>query len=245
MVNKNERIDDLQIGGYKLIQNPDLFCFGMDAVLLSSFAMVKKNENALDLGTGNGVIPILLSAKNNGKSYVGLEIQRESADLAKRNVIVNDLENTVSIVQGDIREAANIFGLSSFSVITSNPPYMLEEHGLHNDNEALYIARHEKLCKLDNLLEESFRVLKPKGRFYMVHRPFRLPEILSKMIHYRIEPKRMRLVYPYIDKEPNIVLIEGVKDGKARMKIDPPLVVYKSDGSYTEELKILYGEQKE
>ena len=197
----NERLDDLQIRGYEIIQSPGRFCFGMDAVLLSAFANVKKHEKALDLGTGTGILPILLEAKYPGLHYTGLEIQEESADMARRSVSHNGLEERIDIVTGDIKEAASIFGAASFGVITTNPPYMIGDHGLKNQNEALYIARHEALCTLDDILRESVKILKVKGRFYMVHRPFRLPEIMTKMCAYGIEPKRMRLVYPYIDKE--------------------------------------------
>lgn len=247
MMNKlqdGERLDDLQIKGYEIIQSPGRFCFGMDAVLLSAFASVKKNEKALDLGTGTGILPILLEAKNEGKYYAGLEIQEEIADMARRSVEYNRLDEKVHIVTGDIKEAAKIFGNASFEVVTANPPYMIGEHGLKNDNEALYIARHEVLCTLDDILRESTKVLKVKGRFYMVHRPFRLPEIMEKMRKYGLEPKRMRLVYPYVDKEPNMVLVEGRKGGNPRMAVEPPLIVYEKDGSYTEELlRIYYGEQ--
>lgn len=235
-----ERLDDLQIKGYEIIQSPGRFCFGMDAVLLSSFAKVKKNEKALDLGTGTGILPILLEAKNQGESYAGLEIQEESADMARRSVIHNKLEEKIEIITGDIKEASAIFGVASFHVITTNPPYMIGEHGLKNENEALYIARHEALCSLDDILRESSRMLKAKGRFYMVHRPFRLPEILAKMSQYGIEPKRMRLVYPYVDKEPNMVLVEGMKGAKPRMTVEPPLIVYEKNGNYTKELLEMY-----
>ena len=243
MMNKlkpEERLDDLQIKGYEIIQSPGRFCFGMDAVLLSSYAKVRKRELALDLGTGTGILPILLEAKNEGEHYTGLEIQEESADMARRSVSHNGLEDKIDIVTGDIKEASGIFGAASFHVITTNPPYMIGEHGLKNENEALYIARHEALCTLDDILRESARLLKPKGRFYMVHRPFRLPEILAKMSAYGIEPKRMRLVYPHIDKEPNMVLLEGLRGGRPRMQVEPPLIVYRKDGEYTEELLEIY-----
>ena len=235
-----ERLDDLQIKGYEIIQSPGRFCFGLDAVLLSSYAKVRKRELALDLGTGTGILPILLEAKNEGEHYTGLEIQEESADMARRSVSHNGLEDKIDIVTGDIKEASGIFGAASFHVITTNPPYMIGEHGLKNENEALYIARHEALCTLDDILRESARLLKPKGRFYMVHRPFRLPEILAKMSAYGIEPKRMRLVYPHIDKEPNMVLLEGLRGGRPRMQVEPPLIVYRKDGEYTEELLEIY-----
>lgn len=236
-----ERLDDLQIKGYEIIQHPGRFCFGMDAVLLSSFAKVKKNERALDLGTGTGILPILLEAKNEGCHYAGLEIQEESAQMARRSVEHNQLQEKIDIVCGDIKEASKIFGAASFEVITTNPPYMIGDHGLKNEKEALYIARHEALCTLDDILRESAKILKPKGRFYMVHRPFRLPEILMKMAMAGIEPKRMRLVHPQVDKEPNMVLVEGLRGGKPRMQVEPPLIVYQQNGEYTEELLEAYG----
>ncbi|HBA62643.1 MAG TPA: SAM-dependent methyltransferase [Lachnospiraceae bacterium] len=235
-----ERLDDLQIKGYHIIQHPGKFCFGMDSSLLSSFVRVKPEEKILDLGTGTGVLPILLAAKTKGKHFTGLEIQEESADMARRSVVYNQLEDRIQIVTGDIKEAASIFGSVSFDVIVTNPPYMIGEHGIQNEKDAKTIARHEVLCTLDDILRESAKILPFKGRFYMVHRPFRLAEILSKMVQYKIEPKRMRLVYPYIDKEPNMVMIEGFRGGNSRMTIEKPLIVYRQDGSYTQEVLELY-----
>lgn len=236
-----ERLDDLQINGYEIIQHPGKFCFGMDAVLLANFARIKKNETVLDLGTGTGIIPILLTAKTEGKKFTGLEIQEESADMARRSAAHNHLEEKVDIVTGDIKEAASIFGPVSFDVITTNPPYMIGHHGIANPSDTKAIARHEVLCELDDILRESARILKPGGRFYMVHRPFRLAEILSKMVKAGIEPKRMRMVHPYIHKEPNMVLIEGKRGGNSRMTVEPPLIVYKDVGVYSDELLGEYG----
>lgn len=236
-----ERLDDLQVNGYEIIQHPGKFCFGMDAVLLANFARVKIKERALDLGTGTGIIPILLTAKTEGQSFVGLEIQEESADMARRSVAHNHLEEKVEIVTGDIKEAAEIFGPVSFDVITVNPPYMIGQHGIANASDTKAIARHEVLCTLDDVLRESAKILKPKGRFYMVHRPFRLAEILSKMVVAGIEPKRMRMVHPFLDKEPNMVLIEGLRGGNSRMTVEPPLIVYKEVGVYHDELLAEYG----
>jgi len=213
----------------------------MDAVLLSNFARVKKGESVLDLGTGTGIIPILLTAKTEGERFVGLEIQEESADMARRSVTHNRLESKVDIVNGDIKEAASIFGSASFDVITTNPPYMIGQHGIANASDTKAIARHEVLCTLDDILRESARVLKPGGRFYMVHRPFRLAEILSKMVGVGIEPKRMRMVHPFIDKEPNMVLIEGKRGGNSRMTVERPLIVYKDTNVYSDELLGEYG----
>ena len=236
-----ERLDDLQVNGYEIIQHPGKFCFGMDAVLLANFARVKIKERALDLGTGTGIIPILLTAKTEGQSFTGLEIQEESADMARRSVAHNHLEEKVEIVTGDIKEAAEIFGPVSFDVITVNPPYMIGQHGIANASDTKAIARHEVLCTLDDVLRESAKILKPKGRFYMVHRPFRLAEILSKMVVAGIEPKRMRMVHPFLDKEPNMVLIEGLRGGNSRMTVEPPLIVYKEVGVYHDELLAEYG----
>ncbi|MCI5821457.1 MAG: tRNA1(Val) (adenine(37)-N6)-methyltransferase [Pararoseburia sp.] len=236
-----ERLDDLQRNGYKIIQNPQKFCFGMDAVLLSGFAKVKPGETVIDLGTGTGIIPILLEAKSRGQHFVGLEIQEESADMAARSVAYNGLENKISIQVGDIKDAAKQFGASSFDVVTSNPPYMTKNHGLVNDGDAKTIARHEILCDLEDVISSTAKLLKPGGRCYFVHRPFRLVEILSLMSQYKIEPKRMQLVYPYLDKEPNMVLIEGLRGGKSRLTVEKPLIVYKEPGVYMPEIYDIYG----
>lgn len=237
----NERLDDLNRNGLKIIQNSEKFCFGMDAVLLSGFANVKSGERALDLGTGTGIIPILLAAKTKGEHFTGLEIQEESADMARRSVCYNNLQDKIEIQLGDIKDASEIFGASSFDVITTNPPYMIGGHGLVNPESAKAIARHEIKCTLEDVISQSAKVLKPTGRFYMVHRPFRLGEIISLMTKYHIEPKRMRLVYPYVDAEPNMVLIEGLRGGKPRMTVEKPLIVYKESGKYTDEIYDLYG----
>lgn len=227
-LNSGERLDDLQLSGYEIIQDPKRFCFGVDAVLLTDFVKVKPGERVLDLGTGTGVIPILLEAKTKGTHFTGLEIQEESADMARRSVAHNHLQEKVDIVTGDIKEAAEIFQSASFDVITTNPPYMLDQHGLKNAADAKTIARHEVLCTLDDILRESAKILEEsKGRFYMIHKPFRLAEILTKMCQYRIEPKRLQFVHPYIDKEPTMVLIEGMRGGKSRVKVEPPIVLYK------------------
>lgn len=226
LIKPGERLDDLQLDGLKLIQDPGKFCFGVDAVFLSDFARVKPGETVLDMGTGNGVIPILLAAKTRGEKFTGLEIQAETAEMARRSVRLNQLEDRIEIVTGDIKEAAAIFKPAFFDVITTNPPYMLSEHGLKNSDDARAIARHEVLCSLDDILRESMRLLQDKGRFYMIHRPFRLTEILIKMNHYKIEPKRIQFIYPHIDREPAMVLIEGVRGAKSRVTVEPPIVIY-------------------
>ena len=240
-IKENERIDDLQRNGYRIIQDPDRFCFGMDAVLLSGFASTKPGDKVLDMGTGTGIIPILMEAKTEAAHLTGLEIQPESADMALRSVQLNELQDKISIVTGDIKEAKTIFPKASFHVITSNPPYMIGQHGLVNPHGEKAIARHEILCTLEDVIENAAALLVPGGHFYMVHRPFRLAEIITTLTKYRLEPKRMQLVYPYTDKEPNMVLIEAVRGGKSRMQVEKPLIVYEKPGVYTQEIYDVYG----
>lgn len=236
-----ERLDDLQRNGYKIIQNENKFCFGMDAVLLSGFANVKEGENVLDLGTGTGIIPILLAGKTKGRHFTGLEIQSCSADMAARSVKYNHLEDRISIVEGDIKEAGKVFEPASFDVITSNPPYMTGQHGLVNPDEEKAIARHEICCTLEDVISQAAKLLRVGGRFYLVHRPFRLAEIIHMLVEYRLEPKRMKLVYPFVDREPNMVLIEAVRGGKSRITVEKPLIVYQKPGVYTDEIYDIYG----
>ncbi|MEE1243714.1 MAG: tRNA1(Val) (adenine(37)-N6)-methyltransferase [Frisingicoccus sp.] len=238
---QDERLDDLERNGYKIIQNPNKFCFGMDAVLLSGFANVKKGEKVLDMGTGTGIIPILLEAKTEGQHFTGLEIQEESADMARRSVAYNHLEEKIDIVTGDIKTASEWFPLASFDVITSNPPYMTDAHGIKNPEAPKAIARHEVLCTLDDLARETSRLLRPGGRFYLIHRPFRLVEIFQTLTAYKLEPKRMKLVYPFVDKEPNMVMIEAIRGGKSMIKVEEPLIVYKEPGVYHDAIYDIYG----
>ncbi|CDC44597.1 predicted O-methyltransferase [Clostridium sp. CAG:58] len=238
---ENERLDDLQRNGLKIIQKTDGFCFGMDAVLLSGFASVKPGERALDLGTGTGIIPLLLSAKTKGDHFTGLEIQTEIMKMAKRSVALNGLEKKIDIIQGDIKEASRIFGAASFDVVTSNPPYMNDAHGLKNPGDVKAISRHEVLCTLEDVVREGTKALKPGGRFYMVHRPHRLAEIITVMRQYKLEPKRMKFVHPFADKDANMVLIEAVRGGGAWLKLEPPVIVYKEPGVYTDEIYEIYG----
>ncbi len=241
LLKENERIDDLQRNHYRIIQDPGRFCFGMDAVLLSGFAKAKQGDRVLDLGTGTGIIPILMEAKTSAKNLVGLEIQPDSADMARRSVRLNGLEKKIEIITGDIKEAVSLFGAASFDVVTSNPPYMTEHHGITNPEAPKAIARHELLCSLEDVISQSSRLLKPGGNFFMVHRPFRLVDIFVLLREYKLEPKRMKLVYPFADKEPNMVLIEANRGGRARMRVEKPLIVYKEPGAYTEEIYDIYG----
>ena len=238
---ENERVDDLQRNGLKIIQKTDGFCFGMDAVLLSGFANVKRGEKVLDMGTGTGIIPLLLSAKTQGESFKALEIQKEIAEMAARSVAMNHLEEKIEIVNGDIKEASRIFGAASFDVVTTNPPYMNDAHGLNNPTEVKAISRHEVLCTLEDVVREGAKVLKSGGRMYMVHRPHRLIEIITAMKQYKMEPKRMCMVHPFKDKEANMVLIEAVKGGGSWLKMEAPIIVYKEPGVYTDEIYDIYG----
>lgn len=238
---ENERIDDLQRNGYQIIQNPAKFCFGMDAVLLSGFVRVKPGAKVLDLGTGTGIIPLLVEAKTQAAQISAIEIQEESADMARRSVQLNGLEDRINIVTGDLREADKFFDAASFDVVTCNPPYMIGQHGLTNPDEPKAIARHEILCTLEDVVRTAARLLKPGGYFCMVHRPFRLAEIVTVMTEYKLEPKRMKFVYPYVDKEPNMVLVEGCRGGKPRMTVEKPLIVYKEPNVYTDEIYDVYG----
>ncbi|MCR5720630.1 MAG: tRNA1(Val) (adenine(37)-N6)-methyltransferase [Lachnospiraceae bacterium] len=236
-----ERLDDLERNGMYIIQDPKRFCFGMDAVLLTGFASCTHEDELLDLGTGTGIIPLLMEGKYSPRSITALEIQKDSADMARRSVLLNDLEDKINIVTGDIKEADKLFKPASFDCITSNPPYMINSHGLKNPAEAKAIARHEVSCTFEDVARVTEKLLKPGGSFFLVHRPFRLNEIMGTLTRYHLEPKRLQLVYPYADKEPNMVLIESVRQGKSGMKVLKPLIIFKEPGVYTDEIKDIYG----
>ena len=237
----NERIDELQRNGYRIIQNEKKFCFGMDAVLLSGFARAGKGERVLDLGTGTGIIPILMEAKTEGESFTGLEIQEEMAEMAARSVKLNGLEEKVSIIQGDLKEASKRFGKASFDVVTCNPPYMNQNHGLKNPDEPKAIARHELLCSFEDVAREAAALLTSGGRFYLVHRPHRLTEIFETLRAHKLEPKRMKFVHPFADAEANMVLIEAFRGGRPQMRVEAPVIVYEKPGVYTNEIYEIYG----
>lgn len=242
---KNERIDDLHCKGYRIIQNPDSFCFGMDAVLLADFVKMKPGGCALDMGTGTGIIPILLEEKTKGEHFTGLEIQEESADMARRSVLMNGQGEKIDIVLGDIKTASSIFPLSYFDVVTCNPPYMNDLHGIKNKNMPKTIARHEVLCSLEDVIREASRVLTPGGSFFMVHRPFRMAEIIGELLKYKLEPKRIRMVHSYVDKEPTMLLVEAVRGAKSMVRVEPPLIIYKEKGVYSDEIYDIYGYERE
>ncbi len=236
-----ERIDDLQRNGLKIIQDTDRFCFGMDGVLLSGFAKAKKGDKVLDMGTGTGIIPILMTAKTEAMHFYALEIQKESADIARRSVELNNLAGKIDVVTGDIKEASKIFGRASFDVVTTNPPYMTAGTGEKNPDPVKAIARHEIMCTLSDVVREASLVLKTNGYFYMVHKPDRLAEIIKTLMDNHLMPKSLRIVYPYADKAPNMILICARKGGNLGMKIEPPLILYKEKDVYTDEVRRDYG----
>ncbi len=239
MINEQERIDDLQIKNLKIIQHIKKFCFGMDAVLLSDFVDVKKDECILDLGTGTGIIPILLVGKTEAAHITGIEIQLEMAQMANRSVMLNHLSEKIKIIHGDLKEATQLLGAGKFDIITTNPPYM--NTGLKNPEDTKAIARHEIKCTLEDVVKTGSGMLKIGGKFAMVHRPERLVDIIFLMRQYKIEPKRLRMVHPYPHKRANLILIEGVRGGRAYLNMMEPLYVRNADGSYTQEIDRIYG----
>lgn len=228
--------------GYKILQDSERFQFGIDAVLLADYASksLKEKESVIDLGTGTGIIPLLMVNKCKTAAFTGLEVQKESADMAARSVAMNELEGQIQIVHGDLKEAGSLFPRHSFNVVTCNPPYMIDAHGRSNEQDALTIARHEVLCTLEDVVKATDYLLATHGSFFMIHRPFRLPEIFSSLEKNKMEMKRMRLIYPFADKEPNMVLIEARKNAKRRLTIEPPLIVRNDDGEYTVEVQDIY-----
>lgn len=238
---ENERIDDLEFKGLKIIQNEKGFCFGMDSVLLSDFAKnMKNNSTVLDLGTGTGIIPILLCGKTNLKKVVGIEIQQDVANMAKRSSQLNNLQDRFEVVNTNIIDLKNIYEKQSFDVIVTNPPYKKENTGITNENEAKLISRHEITANLEDFISISKDLLKDKGEFYMVHRPERLVDILSLMRKYKIEPKILKFVSPNKNKEPNLILIKGIKNANSFLRVEKNLYVYNEDGKYTNEILKIY-----
>lgn len=243
-IKDGERIDDLQLDGLRIIQNPNGFCFGIDAVLLSNFAKVKKNEKVVDLGTGTGVIPILLSGKTKASKLYGVEVQSEVADMAKRSIKLNNLEEKIEIIEDNLKNAISHLGKGKIDVVVSNPPYFSSGDAIVNPTSYKAISRHELLCSLEDVVSVSAGLLKHGGTMYMVHRPHRLVDILCSLRKHRLEPKEIRFVHPKKSKKPNIVLIKAVKFGNPELKFMDPLVVYEDDGSYTSEIYDIYSNVK-
>lgn len=239
---ENERIDDLQYKGLKLIQNKKGFCFGVDSVLLSDFAKdIKPNNIVLDIGTGTGIIGLLLCKKTNLRKIYGVEIQKEVAELAKRNVLLNELEDKFEIINCDINCIFEQLKPNSIDCIVTNPPYKKANTGIQNENETQMISRHEVKCTLEDVIKNASKLLKDKGEFYMVHRAERLVDIISILRNHRLEPKNIRFVHPKQDEKPNLILVKAIKYAKPFLKIDKPLVIYAENGNYTKEINQIYG----
>lgn len=244
-IHPNERVDFIQRRGYKIIQNPEVFCFGIDAVLLADFAKAKKNDVVLDIGTGTGIIPILMFARYENKSYIGIDIQEDMVNMANRSARLNQIEDSIKILHLNVKNLSNAYPEGSFDIVTSNPPYMKGQAGLVNENKSKMIARHEITCTLEDIIQNASFVLKDKGKLYMIHRPHRLADIIYLMRKYRVEPKRMRMVHPREGKAPTMVLIEAVKYANAELIVEPPLYVYNNHGGYTDEIYKIYESEEE
>ncbi len=241
-----ERVDDLQCGGVKLIQNPEGFCFGVDAVLLADFAakQIKKDSTVLDMCSGNGIIPLLLSQKSAAKQITGLEIQEEVASMAHRSVQMNDLTAKIRMICGDLRRSEELFGSRSFHYITCNPPYKEKGGGLINEADTRTLARHEICCNLEDVVRVSSILLEPLGKLFLIHRPERLADLFCLMREYHIEPKRLRFVHPQPHKTATMILVEGAFRGRPKLFLEPPLYVYQSPGVYSEEIDRIYGRER-
>lgn len=237
---ENERIDDLEIKGYKLIQEKQGFCFGIDAVLLSDFSFVKKGGKCLDLCSGSGIVPILMEAKEKGKKFCALEIQDKYYNLLKRNIVLNNLDNKIEAMKGDLRDYKKIYKSNTFDSITINPPYMKSQSGYKNEQEDVFIARHEIMCNLNDIAECAFYCLKDKGHFYMIHRPERLNEIVKALSEKNIEIKKLRFVHSFVNSKASMVLIDAVKSAKSGVEILNPLIIYKQENVYSQEILRIY-----
>ncbi|MBP3240210.1 MAG: tRNA1(Val) (adenine(37)-N6)-methyltransferase [Oribacterium sp.] len=235
-----ERIDDLQCNGYKIIQDTNGFCFGMDAVLLANYALsaVNSETKLLDLCSGTGIVPLLIAAKTECRELTGIELQADVADMASRSIELNHQEHRMKMIQGDLREIKQMGMDSSMNVVTCNPPYM--NAGLKNSTDRKLISRHEVMCTLKDVCYAAAYTLKSNGKFFMVHRPNRLVDIFNELRRAHLEPKRMRLVYPYENSEANMVLLEAVKGGRVQLTVEKPLVVYKEKNIYTDEIVSIY-----
>lgn len=240
LVHEHERVDDLQINDLKIIQNPKGFCFGIDAVLLANFVHLKKGAKVVDLGTGTGIIPILLAGKSETSHITALEIQEEVADMAKRSVQLNRLEERIEILNMDLNEAVKNLEINGYDVVTTNPPYMHSD-GLINRDDKKAISRHEVKCTLEDVIRTASRLLMHNGRFFMIHRPLRLVDIMSLCRQYKLEPKKLQFIHPSYNKKPNLLLIECVKGAKPELRMLDPLYVYNEEGKYTDNIFHTYG----
>lgn len=242
LLKENERIDDLQLKGLKIIQNPAGFCFGIDAVLLSNFAQITRLGTVVDLGTGTGIIPLLIAGKSSAQKIIGVEVQEEVADMASRSVQLNDLSDRVEIMNINLKDIHTRLDKGKADVVLSNPPYMPAGGALVNPGSYKAISRHEVLCTLEDVIKTASSLLKEKGGFYMVHRPSRLVDIIKLCRQYKMEPKVIRFVHPRQGKEANILLIKCIKTGNPELRILPPLYVYGDGQAYSEEIYDIYAQ---
>lgn len=240
----DETLDDLNLKGIHVIQKKDAFRFGVDAVLLANFAKVRRNAKVVDLCTGTGIIPFILAGKTYASDIIGVELQEELVDMANRSAQFNNFEHKIKFISGDLKDVDLIKSIPRADIVTVNPPYKLHNSGLINLNDKNAIARHEICCTLEDVIIACRILLKDTGRMYMVHRPDRLVDILCTMRKHRIEPKRIRMVHPSVSKAPNIVLIEGQRDGGAFLKWESPLYVHTEDGGYTQEIADIYNSDR-
>lgn len=244
MLKDNEQIDDLQIKGLKIIQNKNKFRFGTDAVLLSYYAKIKQSGKCIDLGTGTGIIPLLLSAKTTAREITGLEIQKELCDIAVRSVEYNNLENRIKIICGDIRNVHELFNKGGYDNVISNPPYMKSESGFQSEDRSMAVSRHEILCTIEDIVKAAAYLLNDKGFFSLVHRPNRLVDVVCVLREYSLEPKNLRFVQPYSHSAPNLFLLNAQKNTQPFLKMETPLIMRDEDGGYTDEIYKIYGMEK-
>ena len=240
LVQRDETVDDLQ-NGFSIIQKKHSFRYGVDAVLLADFADIKHKHSVIDLGTGTGIIPILIYSRKRPVEITAVEIQKDMADMAVRSVRLNGLEKNIKVLCMDIKDAPTLLGKSRYDCVVTNPPYMKKECGINNPSETKAIARFEILCSLEEILIAARELLKPGGKLFMVHRTDRLADIIYEMRNIGIEPKRIRFVHPSIGKRPNLLLIEGARGGNKELKFMDPLYIHDENGEYTEEIHRIYG----
>ncbi len=245
ILKENERIDDLQYKGLKIIQNKDGFCFGIDSVLITDFAKeIKKGANVIDLGTGTGIISLLLCKKTEINKIIGVEIQKEVADMAKRSIKLNKLEEKIKIINDNIKNIKDYINYNSYDAVITNPPYKKLNTGITNENRKRLISRHEVEATLEDFISIASKLLKNNGAFYMVHRPERLADIIENLRKYKLEPKKIRFVHSKEGQEANMILIKSVKGAKPFLKIERPMYVYNEEQNYTDEILEIYNKEK-